>query len=173
MSELARRYAEACFGLSVQAGHFAAIARRMGESPLRETMVDPSIDWREKVRVLDRLPWLSDDAQLLRFLKLLAKKGRMTLLPEITESYRILDLKYRNTSVCEMRCVHMPDEARQKRLTEALCALHHRDAVLLDIRTDPELVGGFILNIDGFTYDRSVRGALRDMERQLQERRMI
>ena len=59
--------------------------------------------------------------------------------------------------------MHIPDEAHQKRLVEKLCALHHRDSVLLDIRTDPELVGGFVLTIDGVTYDRSVRGALRDM----------
>ena len=173
MSELARRYAEACFGLSVDAGRFADTARRMEESPLRETMEDPSVDWQEKVRVLDRLPWFSEDAQLLDFYKLLAKKGRMALLPEIAESYRILSLEARNTAVCRMRCVHIPDEAHQKRLVEKLCALHHRDSVLLDIRTDPELVGGFVLTIDGVTYDRSVRGALRDMERQLQERRMI
>lgn len=129
MSELARRYAEACLDLSMDAGHFADAARRMEESPLREIMENPTVDWRDKVRVLGRLPWLSEDAQLLHFYELLVKKGRMALLPDIAESYRRLDLEARNTAVCEMRCVHVPDEARQKRLVETLCALHHRDAV--------------------------------------------
>lgn len=173
MSELARRYAEACFDLAPEAGPFAEAAQKMMESPLRETLEDPTIDWREKERALDRLPWLSDRPELLRFYKLLSQKGRMALLPEIAESFGRLDLESRNTAVCRMRCVHVPDEAHLARLEQTLCALHHRSAIQWDIRTDPELMGGFVLTIDGVTYDRSVRGALHDMERQLQERRMI
>lgn len=174
MSELARRYAEACFGLSMDKERFVRAARLIGETdPLRRALEDPTIDWREKERVLDRLEVLAEDPQLLKFYKLLARKNRMTLLPEIVQEFHALDLEEHNTAVCRMRCVHVPDEARQEKIRRTLCALHHRDAVILEIETDPDLLGGFVLEIDGFTYDRSVRGRLRDMQRQLQERRMI
>lgn len=75
--------------------------------------------------------------------------------------------------MCEMRCVRIPDEARQEKMRAALCKLHHRDRIFLKITTDPDLLGGFLLKIDGVTYDHSVRGQLRSLARQLQERRMI
>ncbi len=174
MSELARRYAEACFGLAMDKERFAHAARLIADTaPLRRVLEDPTIDWREKERVLDRLSILTEDAQLLNFYKLLARKNRMPLLPEISQAFHALDLEAHNTAVCRMRCVHIPDETQREKLRKRLCALHHRDAVELEIETDPDLLGGFVLEIDGVTYDRSVLGRLRDMKQQLQERRMI
>lgn len=174
MNELARRYASACYELFPDAECFANTARAIGEStPLREALEDPAVDWREKERVLTRLPLFSDTPELLNFYRLLVRKGRMKLLPEIAEAYKTLDLEAHNTAVCEMRCVRVPDEVRQEKISAALCRLHHRDAVLLKITTDPGLFGGFLLKIDGVTYDHSVRGRLRDLTWQLQERRMI
>ena len=37
---------------------------------------------------------------------------------------------------------------------------------------EPALLGGFTLTIEGVTYDKSVRGALADLKRQLEARRM-
>lgn len=174
MSELARRYAAACYDLVPDAERFADAAQFIGGcTPLRETLEDPTIDWREKERVLIRLPLFSDAPRLLDFYRLLAKKGRMKLLPEIAEAFQTLDLERHNTAVCEMRCVRIPDEARQEKIRAALCKLHHRDRIFLKITTDPDLLGGFLLKIDGVTYDHSVRGQLRSLARQLQERRMI
>lgn len=174
MSELARRYAAACYDLFPDAERFADAARGIGScAPLREMLEEPAVDWREKERVLARLSLFSDTPGLLNFYRLLVKKGRMKLLPEIAEAYRALDLEAHNTAVCEMRCVRVPDEVRQEKIKAALCKLHHRDAVLLKITTDPGLLGGFLLKIDGVSYDHSVRGRFRDLTRQLQERRMI
>jgi F-type H+-transporting ATPase subunit delta len=174
MSELARRYASALYGLFPDAERFAGAARAIDEcAPLREAMEDPAVDWREKERVLTRLPLFSDTPELLNFYRLLVRKGRMKLLPGIVEAFKMLDLEAHNTAVCEMRCVRVPDESRQEKIRAALCRLHHRDAVLLKITTDPGLFGGFLLKIDGVTYDHSVRGRLRDLTWQLQERRMI
>ena len=54
----------------------------------------------------------------------------------------------------------------------ALCRLHHKKEIVFDVRTDPALLGGFTLDIEGVRYDKSVRGALGRMGRQLEERRM-
>ena len=35
---------------------------------------------------------------------------------------------------------------------------------------DPQLLGGFVLQLKGVTYDKSVRGMLRDLRRSLKER---
>ena len=59
-----------------------------------------------------------------------------------------------------------------EQLKKALCRLHHKKDVVFEIRTDPSLLGGFTLEIEGVTYDKSVRGALAGLTRQLEERRM-
>ena len=58
------------------------------------------------------------------------------------------------------------------KLRRALCRLHRKKDIQFDLRVDPELLGGFTLGIEGVTYDKSVRGALRRLEQQLKERRM-
>ena len=57
-------------------------------------------------------------------------------------------------------------------VTAALCRLHHKKEIVFDVRTDPALLGGFTLDIEGVRYDKSVRGALGRMGCQLEERRM-
>lgn len=174
MSELARRYAAACFALGLDRERFARAARLIADTPpLRRVLEDPTIDWRGKARALERLELLAEEPLLLNFYKLLARKNRAALLPEIAGAFHALDLAADNKAVCRMRCVHVPDEAQRARLRQRLCALHHRDGVELEIEIDPDLLGGFILEMDGVTYDRSVRGRLRGMARRLQERRMI
>lgn len=44
--------------------------------------------------------------------------------------------------------------------------------MVFEIRIDPSLLGGFTLELEGVTYDKSVRGALAGLSRQLEERRM-
>ena len=56
-----------------------------------------------------------------------------------------------------------------EQIRKALCRLHHRADVQFEIRTDPSLVGGFILELEGIRYDKSVRGAMAGLSRYLEE----
>jgi len=171
MSETARRYAAAYFGLDGDAARFAETARSIQDcAPLWEALTSPAVDRRDKERLLARLPQLRDTPQLLSFYRLLVRKGRTALLPQISDAMRAMALEAQNTGLCVLRCVHVPDEARQKAIRSVLCRLHHRSDVVLDIRQDPSLLGGMILEMDGVTYDRSIRGQLRRMAGCLEER---
>lgn len=170
MSELARRYAEAFYGLYTNEAGLREAAGRLRKIPeLWESLTSPAVSPGEKERVLSRLAGLSDQPELLRFFQLLAKKGRISLLPGILEEFHKLDLHRRNAAECVMTCVRPPDPASQERIRTLLCRMHHKSEVSLILRTDPALLGGFILNMEGVTYDQSVRGRLRDLARHLEE----
>ena len=78
-----------------------------------------------------------------------------------------------NTYIKESSLSVMQEMAEElEKLRAALCRLHHKKEVVFDVRTDPALLGGFTLDIEGVRYDKSVRGALGRMGRQLEERRM-
>ncbi len=173
MNELARRYAEALYAVSPDEETLQATAQAMmADAPLWEALCSPAVQAWEKERVLDRLPILDGHGLLMRFYRLLAEKGRMTLLPDILEAFHDKALAQRGAVRCRLTCVRVPDEAEQEKLKQALCRLHHKADVVFEIRIDPSLLGGFTLELEGVTYDKSVRGALRRLGRQLEERRM-
>lgn len=173
MSELAKRYAQALYTVAPDESELHSSAQCLMENaPLWESLCSPAIHTEEKKRVLERLAFLDGHEILLYFYQLLAEKGRMVLLPDILEKVRDIALGEQNAARCVMKCVRIPSEEEQARICAKLCQLHHKRTVTLDIQTDPALLGGFVLEIEGVTYDKSARGALEGMKRQMEERRM-
>ena len=173
MSELSRRYAQALYAVCPDEDALRTTAQAlMEDAALWGALCSPAIQAGEKARVLGRLSVLDGHSLLYNFYRLLAEKGRMTLLPEILEAFHDLALAGRGAVRCRLTCVRVPDEAEQEKLKKVLCRLHHKADVVFEIHTDPSLLGGFTLEIEGVTYDKSVRGALAGLSRQLEERRM-
>lgn len=171
MNELAHRYASALYGLYSDEERLRETSDRLQNIPaLWESLISPAVCSDEKQRVLARcLTDLSDAPELLRFFQLLAVKGRISLLPDIVKEFHELNLRQNNAAECVMTCVRLPDSASQERIKALLCKLHRKSEVHLTLRTDPALLGGFILDIEGVTYDQSVRGRLRSLARHLEE----
>ena len=173
MSELARRYAAALYAVSPDEETLQATAQAMmADEALWEALRSPAVQAWEKTRILDRLPVLDGRGLLLNFYRLLAEKGRMALLPEILEAFHALALARQGAARCRLTCVRRPGEEALEKLKKALCKLHKKRDIVFDIQIDPSLLGGFTLELEGVTYDKSVRGALSGLSRQLEERRM-
>lgn len=173
MSELSRRYAEALYDLAPDEKPLRDTAEAMmADAALWESLLSPAVQAWEKEHILSRLPELEGKDQLLRFYQLLADKGRMALLPDILDAFHDLALAKRGAARCRLTCVRVPSAEEQQKLRQALCRLHHKQDIEFDVRIDPTLLGGFMLDIEGVTYDKSVRGALAGLARQLEERRM-
>ena len=170
MSELARRYALALEAAGVSTEEFLESAGAILEVPvLWDALKSPAIHPREKQAVLDRLPLWDEHSSLLRFYKHLAKKNRLPLLPEIAAASHIIRLERQDRAVCQVTCVHIPSMAQQNRLRETLQKQHHKKSVDLEFHVDPTLLGGYILEIEGVTYNLSLQGKLRGLSRYLEE----
>lgn len=170
MNELARRYAEALYSLFKDEGRLQnALSGLQGCPALWDALISPAVHAAEKQKVLSRLPELRDEPVLLRFLMILAKRGRIALLPGIVNDYHSLCLRAQNIAECTMTCVRPPDAESCERIKVLLCQLHQKSEVRLIIRIDPALLGGFTLELEGITYDQSVRGRLNRLARNLEE----
>lgn len=141
----------------------------MDYAPLWQALCSPTVEVREKIAVLGRLPDFTSDANLLHFYQILAEKGRFGLLPEIVEAYRRLDLSSRGEGLCTLRCAREPDDGQLAALARLLCKRHGYQAVTIEIVIDPDVLGGFVAELDGVTYDQSVRGQLRALAHSLQK----
>lgn len=123
-----------------------------------EALCSPVVEVREKTAVLARLPSFTEDVRLQHFYALLAEKGRFPLLPDIVEEYQRLERKQKGEGLCRLRCARDPGDQALGALARRLCKKYGYQSLTFAIELDPAVLGGFVLEIDGVTYDKSVQG---------------
>ena len=171
MSERVERYAASLYGLAgeekerlLQAGD-ALLARQ----ELWGSLCSPAVSREEKEALLRAVPELDGCETLLGFLTLLLRDGDLADFPVIWEEVRRLDLAARGGAVCTVTCAREPDAAMKEDLQKAVYRLRGLDHVVMRYQVDPELLGGFVLEIQGTTYDYSVKGRLDRLAQGLEE----
>lgn len=170
MTYLARRYAQALFETGFSDALFSDSVQLILENPpLWDALCSPIVPQKSKEAVLAALPPFQDSPPLLRFYHLLLENGRFSLLPKIAEEFRQLHLEANSISECIVACVHIPENAQQERLKAMLMKRHNKPDIRLLFHIDPTLIGGFVLQLDGATYDHSIRGRLLGLSRHLEE----
>lgn len=172
MRALETRYALALYQLTQDEralGEGAALLR--GSPALWQALNDPRVAREEKDRVLCRLLQGKAAPVFLDFFRLLCRRERLPLLPKILESYHLLCLRGEGGARAVYRCARQPDPADLARLEQALKARHGLGKIEFQVELEPSLLGGFVLELEGVTYDKSVRGMLRGLRRHLKEER--
>ena len=170
MSEATERYAAALFGASGSNGAAVeAAARALMEDARWQVLVSPATTDAEKQELLAGAPQLAGHEELQAFLQLLREQGHLDALTEILTEFSRLVLNAQGGLECVMTCARQPDQATQDAVRQAACKLRGVQNVVLQIKIDPSLLGGFVLDIDGVTYDRSVKGRLDRLARGMQE----
>lgn len=172
MKELARRYAEALYETFPEEEKLTQAAASLQDCPeLWQALISPVVRSAEKEAVLSRLPFpnLAVEPHLLRFLQVLARRGRMTLLPEIVNQFHDLSLKGQNAAGATVTWARQPEAGELEKLQDWLCQKFQKSRIDFNLRLDPSLLGGFTLEIEGVTYDQSIRGRLARLARHLEE----
>ncbi len=115
----------------------------------------PRVSPEEKDRMLDKAFGTQMLPQLLTFLKVLARRGRLDCLPEMALMARKqLDVLRERTEVTLTTAVPI-DAATQELIAERLrVVLGTR--VTLKVRVKPEVLGGFVIRVGDTVYDASV-----------------
>lgn len=171
MNDLAQVYAKAYWQAGGREAELEQLAGEVKGAPaLAQALESPAISSREKRAVIGRL-FSPKELQTapVRLLLVLCTRDRTALLGEILEQVHLLALANRGWGHAQLSCAHQPDEKRLKRIEEFACRQGGYDHVEMTIRLDEALLGGFVLEEDGVTYDASVRGSLSRLARRLDE----
>ena len=171
MSETTQRYAAALFGA---AGHDAKAVRAaaealMADQPLWTALQSRAVTLTEKKQLIRDAAELDGQEALKTFLGLAAEADALGELPAILAEYSRLALAAQGGVECRVTCARQPDEATQEAIRQAVCKLRGARNAVLEIRIDPAILGGFVLDVDGVTYDRSVKGRLDRLARGMQD----
>lgn len=130
---------------------------------LSEALSNPTIPEAQKFSVIERvLP-----QELWNFFKVVCRNGQIDSISDIMTEYETL-LRRQN------QCVHAVVEyvtpltdAQVSAMKNMICAKTGKPEVLLEMKQNPALVGGFVLHIGDETYDRSVRSAVQHMRKSM------
>lgn len=171
MTELIQRYAAALYDLAQtdDMGLTGAAQELLEQTQLWKALTSPAVQVEEKKELIRSAAPLAGLESLQAFLCLLVEEGHLDLFPDILEEVHQLELAADGGAVCIMTCAHQPDQAALDDVRRAVCRLRNLDRVVLQVKIDPELLGGFVLEVQGVTYDRSVKGRLERLAKGLEK----
>ena len=171
MTELIQRYAAALYDLAQtdNMGLTGAAQELLEQEQLWKVLTSSAVQVEEKKELIRSAAPLAGLESLQAFLCLLAEEGHLDLFPDILEEVHQLELAADGGAVCVMTCAHKPDQAALDDVRRAVCRLRNLDRVVLQVKIDPELLGGFVLEVQGVTYDRSVKGRLERLAKGLEK----
>lgn len=162
---LARPYARAAFELAQADGSLAPWSQSLQFAALVAAQPEvAALNGDPRLSTASRLAlYLPEgegaDSAFGRFLGALAEKGRLGLLPQVSELY---DRDWRESQsrlLVKVTSAVALETDQVERLSESLARRFQRK-IDLDIKIDPALIGGAIIDADGDVIDGSVRGRL-------------
>ncbi len=171
MTEIAKEYAEALFLLACEEREEKEImtaledtAALFEETPqLVELFSSPAVSLKERQEAIteifeDRLP-----THALSFLRLLCEKGRIHAFVSCVEEYRRL-LRIQESVISAKVVSAVPLTEEEKLALTRNLEKKSGKTVTLDCSTDPSLLGGVIVEMDGVVMDGSLRHRLREVK---------
>lgn len=129
----------------------------------------PMVNRDDKLRMIDRIVASRGTPLFTNFLRVLARHDRLDLLPIILNRTQIEHEKRsgrRRVQVTSAR--PLSDDARRA-IQDRLASVFPFQPIL-EVRTDPALLGGLVIRVGDTVYDGSLRTRLRQLRARLRER---
>jgi F-type H+-transporting ATPase subunit delta len=170
-----RRYARALLDVALEKdqaepmrGELDAMVDLLGSHPdLAGLLAHPAVSAERKRRLVAAVAARAGVSELMtRLLTVLGERDRLGELPAVAAAYAKLWNAHRGVVAAEAVSAAPLDAAAERAVAQALSKLTGRQVDLAS-KVDPALVGGMLVNIEGRTYDGSVRARLLALRRRL------
>jgi F-type H+-transporting ATPase subunit delta len=171
---LARRYSTALFQLAREAGQEEQVGKEIAEffsvyssSELRSILTNPAFAVDSRKRILIQVANAQGLSVLTtHFLSLLLERDRLGHLPGIVSSYQRLLNQAKGRVEGKLTAARPLEPAHLERLLGTLRGLSGKEVVLHQ-ETDPELIGGLRVELEGKVYDGTVSIQLEKMRQRI------
>jgi F-type H+-transporting ATPase subunit delta len=173
---IARRYAKALLALGVDTGRFEKygteverFAALLADKTLRDTLENPSFPFSKRKAIVEALvSRLGLEPHVSNFIRLLMGRGRLATLPAIAREYQALADRHAGRVRARVTSAAPLDARSADRLVRSLEAKTGK-SVLLEQKTEPELIAGLVTQIGSTLFDGSLRTQLAEMRQALLE----
>jgi F-type H+-transporting ATPase subunit delta len=170
---VAKAYAKALFeaateaqpsgdGLAALEFNMDVFEKTLKSSPqLRAALTGPVASVKEKSGIIDALAAQGNYSKLFRqFLTLMARKGRLDLFSKVCESFAIVKLEAEGGTLGKLETAE-PIEASDIEGLAAAFSKKLGKKVAFRASTEPALLAGMKVTVNGVTYDGSLASQLR------------
>ena len=172
--QLGKTYARALIGAAQSAGIADKIIEQLGVvadeylagSPqLRAAFSSPRIDENEKVRIIDRIFAEDFDPLLVKFLKVMAGRGRLAYVNAVRSAADTIHDEMLGRLVATVQTAVPLDDALRSKIEEQIGSIMQKQ-VRLSESVDPDLIGGMVIRVGDRVFDSSVSNRLDTMARR-------
>ncbi|MGL4292526.1 MAG: ATP synthase F1 subunit delta [Bacteroidales bacterium] len=174
-SLLSRRYALALYEYAqdrsqeqVVKEHMMMLLQAWGQLPdLKKALLSPSLGIQNQIRLLQLASGDEGGGELTRFFQLLARNNRLTLAGRIARSFLELWDEKHHIVNARLYTVGEVNAKLRNELEELVRKAVPAQQVEFSYAYSPELIGGFILQVDDLRIDASVRNELKSIKLNL------
>jgi len=130
---------------------------------LQKFLSNPLITKEAKKNVVRDILSEQINTKTLKFLLLLVDRGRVSILEKITQ--RFLELSYQEDSIAIAKVTSsiQLSAQQQQNIAAKLKIISGAKQIKLALKIDPQLIGGFTVEIGSKLIDTSIRGQLRQI----------
>ena len=171
---LSRRYTKALFQLAREAGREEQVGQELDrfhaayrDTELQGVLTNPAFDLASRKDVLFEVTKYQQLSQLtVHFLSLLLERDRLAYLSGIVDCYRRLLNEVKGRLQAKVVGASPLEPPMVDRLREVLGGISGKE-IVLEQETDPGLIGGVLIELEGKVYDGSVRTQLERMRQRI------
>nr|YP_010338076.1 ATP synthase CF1 delta subunit [Erythrolobus coxiae]UNJ17661.1 ATP synthase CF1 delta subunit [Erythrolobus coxiae] len=169
-------YADALMELAISAKSIEEISNDMNNilsivaesAELQKTLYSPLVNSESKMEVCKKIFENQINSTTLKFIMLLIDRKRIVLLNNIGEQFLQLAYEQTGTTVAEVVTSIPFNETQYDLLVKKIQDISQAKKVHLNINIDPDLIGGFTIQIGSKLIDSSLKGKLKQMASHLE-----
>jgi len=171
VSKVAEPYAEALLDLAQSTNALKETTNDMNivsqflanSSDLTKFLGNPLITREAKKNVVKDILSEQIGPNTLKFLLLLVDRGRIVLLEGITQKFLELSYKQESIEIAKVTSSVQLSAQQQQNIAEKLKIICGAKQIKLALKVDPQLIGGFTVEVGSKLIDTSIRGQLRQI----------
>ena len=172
--QLGKTYAQALIGAASSEGVTDQVITQLGQlvdeylggSPaLAAAFSSPRIDEAEKVRIIDRIFGDEFHPVLIKFLKVMAGRGRLGFVGAVRKSAEDIHDEALGRVLALVTTAVPLDDALRTQITRRLGQVINKEVRLRET-VDPDLIGGMLIRVGDRVFDSSVSNRLDKMAKK-------
>jgi len=130
---------------------------------LKKFLGNPLVTRDAKKSVVKDILGEQIDGSTLKFLLLLVDRNRIEVLDSIAKKYLELSYKQESIEIAKITSSIQLSAGQQKEITEKLKVITGAKQIKLALKVDPQLIGGFTIEVGSKMIDTSIRGQLKQI----------
>lgn len=134
-----------------------------GSEELRTTLNNPNYKTEEKQQVVNDL----FSPSVREFMGELAENCQCDDLEELIETYIVESDRQKNIVHATVTCTTPPDEKQLKGIEDFVRKEMECENVVVDVKKDASLIGGFVIAVEGKEYDFSLKTKMQTIKDQI------